>query len=116
MKKILAFVLALCMVLSLCACGGAAPAPEAPAAEPQVVEKVVEVEKTAVPGSNLVILYTNDIHCGVNDNITATGLANVKSALEASGKQVLLVDCGDAVQGDTIGTLSNGEYIVDIMN
>ena len=29
---------------------------------------------------------------------------------------VALVDAGDAIQGDTIGTLSKGEYLVDIMN
>ena len=117
MKKTVSLILALCMVATLCACGSQSTPP---AAEPQVVEKivekVVEVEKPAAPGSNVVILFTNDMHCGVNDNITAKGLADVKNALEASGKQVLLVDCGDAVQGDSIGTLSHGEYIIDIMN
>ena len=117
MKKTVSLILALCMVATLCACGSQSTPP---AAEPQVVEKivekVVEVEKPAAPGSNVVILFTNDMHCGVNDNITAKGLADVKNALEASGKQVLLVDCGDAVQGGSIGTLSHGEYIIDIMN
>ena len=69
-----------------------------------------------VPGSNLVVLYTNDIHCGVNENIGVKGLADIKSAIEATGKQVLLVDCGDALQGGSIGTLSKGGYIIDIMN
>ena len=113
MKKALFLILALCMTLALCACGSQTTSP---AAEPQIVEKVVEVEKAAAPGSNVVILFTNDMHCGVNDNITVKGLADMKYALEASGKQVLLVDCGDAVQGDSIGTLSQGEYIIDIMN
>ena len=100
MKKILSLILALCMAFSLCAFSGAS----------------AFADDAAAPGSNVVILYTNDMHCGVNDNITVKGLADIKSAIEATGKQVLLVDNGDAVQGDSIGTLSKGEYIVDIMN
>ena len=111
MKKIFSLLLALSMILALCACGAPAEAPE-----PQVVEKIVEVEKAAAPGSNVVILYTNDIHCGVDDNIGFKGLADVKAAVEATGKQVILVDNGDAIQGGSIGTLSKGEYIIDIMN
>ena len=44
------------------------------------------------------------------------GVARVKTALEAAGKNVILVDNGDAVQGDVIGTLSKGEAIIDLMN
>lgn len=119
MKKALALILALCMIVVICACGSqTAASTEEPQAVEKVVEaeKVVEVEKASAPGNNVVILFTNDMHCGVNDNITVKGIAYMKNALEASGRQVLLVDCGDAVQGDTIGTLSKGEYIIDIMN
>lgn len=108
MKKVLSIIITLCLVFALCGCDIQSDSN----GEPQVIE----VEKPSVPGSNVVILFTNDMHCGVNDNITVKGLADMKYALEASGKQVLLVDCGDAVQGDSIGTLSNGEYIIDIMN
>lgn len=66
--------------------------------------------------ADIVILYTNDVHCGLTDGIGYAGLSAVKTALEASGKHVLLVDNGDAVQGDTVGTLSEGEYVIDIMN
>ena len=101
MKKFLTVILTLCMAFSLCALSGFSAFAE---------------EAGSAPGSNVVILYTNDVHCGVNDNITVNGLAEIKKAIEATGKQVLLVDNGDAVQGDTIGTLSKGEYIIDIMN
>lgn len=106
-KKLLALTLVLMLLLA--GCGSAAPA-EAPAPTP--------AEETAYLGldNDIVILYTNDVHCGVDDNLGYAGLATVKNALEAQGKHVVLVDNGDAVQGDTIGTLSNGEYIIDIMN
>ena len=64
----------------------------------------------------VVILYTNDVHCGIDDEIGYVGLARIKAALEAAGKEVILVDCGDAVQGDVIGTLSKGEAITELMN
>ena len=106
-KKLLALTLVLMLLLA--GCGSAAPA-ETPAP--------TTAEETAYLGldNDIVILYTNDVHCAVDDNLGYTGLATVKNALEAQGKHVVLVDNGDAVQGDTIGTLSNGEYIIDIMN
>ena len=36
--------------------------------------------------------------------------------MQAEYNYVTLVDCGDAIQGAAIGTLSKGSYIVDIMN
>ena len=62
------------------------------------------------------ILYTNDTHCGVTEGMGFIGVARVKAALEAAGKEVILVDSGDAVQGDVIGTLSKGEAIIGLMN
>lgn len=108
-KKLLALTLVLMLLLA--GCGSAAPA-ETPA------ETAAPAEVSAYLGldNDIVILYTNDVHCGVDDNLGYAGLATVKNALEAQGKHVVLVDNGDAVQGDTIGTLSNGEYIIDIMN
>ena len=68
------------------------------------------------PAKEIVVLYTNDVHCGVTDGMGYVGVARVKAALEAAGKEVILVDNGDAVQGDVIGTLSKGEAIVELMN
>ena len=64
----------------------------------------------------VVVLYTNDVHCGIDDYIGYAGLAAYEAAYEALGYDVLLADVGDAVQGGPVGTLSKGEYIIDIMN
>ena len=106
-KKLLALTLVLMLLLA--GCGSAAPA-ETPAPAPAEESSYLGLD------NDIVILYTNDVHCAVDDNLGYAGLATVKNALEAQGKHVVLVDNGDAVQGDTIGTLSNGEYIIDIMN
>ena len=65
---------------------------------------------------NIVILYTNDVHCGIEDNIGYAGLAAYKKQIEEETPYVTLVDCGDAIQGAFIGLTSEGSYIVDIMN
>ena len=106
MRKILALLMALMLVFAGCTA--------APAEEPeQPVEP--EVETPALTGE-VVVLYTNDVHCGVSGNLGYAGIATVKDTLEKQGKTVILVDNGDAIQGDTVGTLSKGEYIIDIMN
>ena len=96
-KKVFACLLAVVMLLGLIVVPAAAKA---------------EGEEA----KDIVILYTNDVHCGINDSIGYEGLARVKAAYEAVGKEVILVDCGDSVQGDVIGTLSKGEAIVELMN
>jgi len=63
-----------------------------------------------------IVLFTNDVHCRVDDNIGYAGIAAYRDQLEAEGNSVILVDVGDAIQGAPIGTLSDGGFIVDIMN
>ena len=94
MKKLIALLLAACLMLGLMTTAFAAD------------------EKS----NDIVILYTNDVHCAVDDNIGYAGLAAYKKEMQAAYNYVALVDCGDSVQGDVIGTLSKGEYLVDIMN
>ena len=65
---------------------------------------------------NIVVLYTNDVHCGLMDCLGYKSLAVTRNALQAEGNAVFLVDNGDAIQGDYPGFLSKGAAIVDIMN
>lgn len=125
--KILTVFLALVMVLSLGLPAIAETTSETTEKTYEVGNSTVTVTTTVTVNTpddpaaapkkeDVVILYTNDVHCGVSDNVSFTGLSLLKNALKDAGKNVLLVDNGDAVQGDTIGTLSKGEYIIDIMN
>ena len=71
--------------------------------------------------AEIVILHTNDVHCGVDagspeGTMGYANLAALKKELEAQTPYVALVDAGDAIQGEAIGTLSDGAYLVDIMN
>lgn len=92
MKKLLSILIALAMLLGV----AGASAQEA--------------------GADIVILYTNDAHCAVDSNVGYAGLATYRDKLIGEGNYVTLVDCGDAIQGKAVGTLSKGSYIIDIMN
>ena len=65
---------------------------------------------------DIAILHTNDVHCGVQDTIGYDGLMLYKKQLLEKYNNVLLVDAGDHIQGGTIGLITNGEAIIDIMN
>ncbi len=70
----------------------------------------------AVYAEDIVILYTNDVHCGYDDNLGYSSVAAMKDHYKTLTPNVLLVDNGDAIQGDVIGTVSQGEFIIDFMN
>ena len=70
----------------------------------------------AVPSEDIIILYTNDVHCGVDDVIGYAGLKYYADQLRQTHNYVTLVDAGDWAQGATMGAISKGAYIVDIMN
>ena len=65
------------------------------------------------PQEKIVILYENDVHCAVEGY---TKLAAMKEELKNSYDHVGVVSVGDFVQGGTLGTISGGEYIVNLMN
>lgn len=73
-------------------------------------------DATPVEQEEIVILFTNDVHCGISDDIGYAGLAAYRDRMLERTDNVTLVDCGDAIQGDVLGVISNGQIIVDIMN
>ena len=95
MKRIFGLVLALLVLLTGAAC--------AESAEPALAQDVV-------------VLFTSDVHCGIDQGFGYAGLVAVRESMEAAGNHVLLVDNGDAIQGEPIGTMTTGEAIIDLMN
>ncbi|MCR5200051.1 MAG: bifunctional metallophosphatase/5'-nucleotidase [Saccharofermentans sp.] len=84
-------------------------------------EETVPVETepvvtTAAPNGETYILFTSDVHCGVDAGFGYAGLAQIRDDLEAQGYQVILVDDGDFLQGAPIGSVDQGESIIEIMN
>lgn len=70
----------------------------------------------AEKNGDVIILYTSDIHCGVEQGFGLVGLQQIRESLEAKGFTTLLVDDGDAVQGDLLGTVTDGEGMIELMN
>lgn len=56
----------------------------------------------------MVVLFTGDVHCGIEQGFGYAGLAEIRENLEAKGDHVVPVDNGDAIQGEPIGTMING--------
>ena len=94
MRKFIAVLLALVLVLSI-----AAPA-------------LAADEKS----KDIVILHTNDIHTYIDGDISYDTIAGVKAYLQTKYENVLLVDAGDHAQGTAYGSMDKGKTIIDLMN
>ena len=91
MKKIILVVLSLILVLGM-------------------FPTVTFAEATS---DDIIILYENDVHCAVEGY---SKLAAMKNELLETHTNVGVVSVGDFVQGGTLGAVSKGEYIVNLMN
>ena len=93
-RRIIGIVLCVCMVLSLFSFASC------------------NKEEEKKP-ENIAILFENDVHCAVDGYAK---LGAMKKELASSYDYVGVVSSGDFVQGGTLGAISRGEYIVDIIN
>lgn len=94
MKKFFPFLLAL-VLLSACS----------------TREKIIGTQK--LKQKSIVILYENDVHCGIDGYAKIAGL---RDAINSSDTAYAAVVCsGDFLQGGTTGAISRGGYIADIM-
>ena len=65
---------------------------------------------------DIVIIHVNDVHCGLNDTIGYDGYKLYKDELKEKYKNIITVDAGDHVQGGTLGAISDGTAIIELMN
>ena len=63
--------------------------------------------------TEITILYTNDVHTYIDEDITYSNIAAYKEAL---GENTLLVDAGDHIQGTAYGGMDEGATIIELMN
>ena len=96
-KKFLSLLLALVMICSL------------------VSGMAFADDEKAERKADIVILYTSDVHCGIDQGFGYAGLAAVRDYLVSQGDEVILVDDGDSIQGEPIGTMTKGEALVNLM-
>jgi len=60
-----------------------------------------------------VVLFTNDVHCGIDGY---SKVAALRAQLAEEGLDVIVVDDGDYIQGEMIGGYYKGEPIIELMN
>lgn len=106
-KRIAAILTAAVMLLSFASCAKTGPENNN---DPQ--SETLQVEKNG----EVVILFTSDVHCGIDQGFGYVGVRQIRDTLDAQGYTTLLVDDGDSIQGEAIGTLTKGEAIIDLMN
>ena len=69
--------------------------------------------------ADVTILYTNDVHTYIDNKSpkpTYAAVAALKKSIEDTGRDVLLVDAGDHIQGTAYGSMDDGATIVELMN
>lgn len=69
--------------------------------------------------SSITIFHTNDVHGRAEKTDSQVGYARIAQLVEnekAAGKDILVLDAGDAIHGQSGANLSQGESIIKIMN
>ena len=97
-RRLLALLLAMAMMLALTVTAGAE-----------------EVTTTAAK-SEITVIYTNDVHTYIDKTLSYATVSAMKQDYQKAGKQVLLVDAGDHIQGTAYGGMDEGKTIVQLMN
>ena len=65
---------------------------------------------------DIIILHINDVHCGVNDTIGYDGFYLYREELKRNYSNAITVDVGGHIEGGTMGSISDGSAIIEIMN
>ena len=97
MKKVICVILSLFLVFSPAMC-------------------YASQDSTQDTAQDIMIIFTSDVHCGISEGFGYGGVKQIRDQLEEQGYLTLLVDDGDAISGEAIGTITEGEAIIEIMN
>ena len=112
LKKIMIAAALLVLTAGLAACGQ--PASETGSASASEASSAASLDT-----ARFVILHTNDIHGHVEAADNCLGIAAVgqlKKDFEEQGYDVLLLDAGDMLQGNTFANYTEGKDLVKLMN
>ena len=140
-SRLFIFFLVSCLIFSLTGCASAnTPKQASESTETAVTESASDTSSTVAlstaseaesvtddtnendtpehseKNGDIMILYTSDVHCGVSQGFGYVGLYEVRKSLEAQGYTTILVDDGDSIQGEAMGTLTKGEANIKLMN
>ncbi len=112
--KITAIAMALFLMLSASACGAKEAYNEN--TETPSDTQTDTAEQAVEKNGSVMILFTSDVHCGVDQGFGYAGLAQIRQSYENQGYTTILVDDGDSIQGEALGTLTKGDAMIELMN
>ena len=69
--------------------------------------------QVTLPQKSIVVLYENDVHCGIDGYAKMAGLRDAINRSDTA--YAVVVSSGDFLQGGTPGAISAGQYVIDIM-
>ena len=82
----------------------------------QVKEQKQTLRRIEEKTCDIAILHINDVHCGVDTTIGYDGFVLYREEMKQECNHVLTVDVGDHLQGGTLGAITEGEAIIELMN
>jgi len=75
---------------------------------------VVMTCMAAMAANPIRIVYDNDVHCALDGYVAIAGVRDSLAQLDADN--TALVSSGDYLQGGSMGSISKGQYCVDMIN
>lgn len=66
-----------------------------------------------IDNRSIVVIYDNDVHCAIEGYAKMAGYRD--AVQEADTAWVATVTAGDYLQGGSVGSLSKGQYVIDVM-
>ena len=126
-KKLFAMIMSISVALGIAGCNIEIKQPSKSPEQKESVEETGQAEETgqeeengdteeATKNGETYILCTSDVHCGVDQGFGYAGLSRIMNTFESRGYEVILIDDGDAIQGEAMGSFTEGEAIVELMN
>ena len=91
-------------------------ASESSSADAASAAETLQAQKENAEKKDILILFTSDVHCGIDKGFGYAGLEQIRKHEQDKGNEVILVDNGDNIQGDAMGLLTKGEALLDLMN
>ena len=114
LRTLICAVLAAALLLPAVVYGAAASGSST--GEPAAAAEDSQAQDENEDKKDIMILYTSDIHCGIDEGFGYAGLEQILKYEQEKGYEVILVDDGDNIQGDPLGLLTKGDALIDLMN
>ena len=114
LRTLICAVLAAALLLPAVVYGAAASGSST--GEPAAAAEDSQTQDENEDKKDIMILYTSDIHCGIDEGFGYAGLEQICKYEQEKGYEVILVDDGDNIQGDPLGLLTKGDALIDLMN